>query len=349
MNILDLPRDEFLAMLPELRGQGVDTDALLRKYRSANSPLAGINEASAASQAALADDGRRAVAGGLLSKPEGATGMDAVRGLELNLGGGLLGMLAGGGQAVDAPMAAYQGLIPLGDVPLEALGTAGAAMAGGGAVTRPSGSFGMGGRVADDDFGRDWSEAYHWTRSPEMFDQFDPDKSTSAMSQLGPHVGTRSAAEARTRAFPNEAGQGQMMPLRVDTRNPFLNPRTNEPWSEIGLESFISAFADEQGINRRDAAPLMRRMLAEEGYTDIPYINDIEDAGSISNIMLVDRPSGSDAVLRRSDAAFNPARRTDANLLAANANTSGGLLATSAQQEQKQELPFMALLKGLLQ
>jgi hypothetical protein len=45
-------------------------------------------------------------------------------------------------------MAAYQELIPAGDMDLEALGTAGVATLGGGAVTRPSGSFGMGGRVA---------------------------------------------------------------------------------------------------------------------------------------------------------------------------------------------------------
>ena len=332
-NIFDMPLDEFQGALVELRSQGLSQDRiddLMRQYRAQASPFAGINEAATASQGAIADAGRRPVAGGLLSKPEGATGMDAVRGLQFEGMNGLLGALSGAGQAVDAPMAAARGLIPQGDMALEALGTAGAAMTGGGAAVRPAGSVGMGGRVVDGDFGENWSDAYHWTRSQEPFDQFDPDKSTSAMSQLGPHVGTQSAAQARTLAFPNESGT--MMSLRANTEKPFLNPRTNEPWSEIGLESFISAFADEQGIDRRDAAPMMRRMLAAEGYTDVPYINDIEDAGSISNIMLVDRPSDSDAVLRRSDAAFNPARRTDPDLLAANANTSGGLLAAVASR-----------------
>jgi hypothetical protein len=196
----------------------------------------------------------------------------------------------------------------------------------------------MGGRESD--FGKNWLDAYHWTRSQEPFEQFDPDKSTSAMSQLGPHVGTQSAAQSRTLAFPNETGT--MMSLRANTEKPFLNPRTNEPWSEIGLESFISAFADEQGIDRRDAAPMMRQMLATEGYTDIPYINDIEDAGSISNIMLVDRPSGSDAVLRRSDAAFNPTRRTDPNLLAANRDQTTGLLGAMAAAEPRNTAERMA-------
>jgi len=325
-NLMDMPLDEFQGALAELAQQGVvDTDALLRQYRAANSPFAAVNRAAEASSADLAAAGRRPVAGsaGLLSRP-----IDDAGGVRFEPAAGLLGMLAGAGQAVDAPMAVYQGLIPQGDVPLEALGTAGAAMTGGGAVTRPAGSVGMGGRESN--FGKDWQDAYHWTRSQEPFEQFDPDKSTSAMSQLGPHVGTRSAAEARTLAFPNETGT--MMSLRANTEKPFLNPRTNEPWSEIGLESFISAFADEQGIDRRSAAPVLRRMLADEGYTDISYINDIEDAGSISNIMLVDRPSGSDAVLRRSDAAFDPSRRTDPNLLAANASPEAGLLSAAASR-----------------
>lgn len=68
MSILDLPQREFLAMLPELKQQGVDTDALLRQYRSANSPLekvsraifgTGLNEAATAAQAGIANEGRR--------------------------------------------------------------------------------------------------------------------------------------------------------------------------------------------------------------------------------------------------------------------------------------------------
>ena len=156
-NLMEMPLDEFQGALAELAQQGVDTDALLRQYRAANSPIEGMSKAifgtgfnsgAEASSAELAAAGRRPVAGGLLSKPAGATGMDALRGLEFNLGGGLLGMLAGAGQAVDAPMAAYQGLIPQPDTAFEALGTASLAALGGGAAVRPAGSFGMGGRVA---------------------------------------------------------------------------------------------------------------------------------------------------------------------------------------------------------
>jgi hypothetical protein len=290
----------------------------VRRRREAESAFAPLYNAARQQSADLAGAGRRPVLGGLLSK-EPVAGLDTLR--YEGITPMMLGLLGPVARAVDAPMAAYQGNIPMEDMAGEALGTAGMAALGGAALTRPAGSIGMGGRESD--FGKDWQSAYHWTRSPSAFDQFDPDKSTSAMSQLGPHVGTRAAAQARAEGFPNEVGQ--MMELRADTRRPFLNPRTNEPWSEMDIEQFISAFADEHGIDRREAAPLMRRMLANEGYTDIPYVNDVEDAGSISNIMLVDRPSNADAVLRRNDAAFNPARRTDPNLLAANRSAASGL------------------------
>jgi hypothetical protein len=306
----------------------------IRRRREDESAFSSLYDAARQRDAELAAAGRRPVLGGLLSK-EPVAGMDTLR--YEGITPLILGLLSPVARAVDAPMAAYQGNIPMQDMAGEALGTAGMAALGGAALTRPAGSVGMGGRESD--FGQGWQSAYHWTRSPEAFDQFDPDKSTSAMSQLGPHVGTKEAAEARAMGFPNETGQ--MMELRADTRRPFLNPRTNEPWSELDIEQFISAFADEHGVDRRDAAPIMRRMLANEGYTDIPYINDVEDAGSISNIMLVDRPGNVDAVLRRSNAAFDPARRTDPNLLAANRSTAGGLLA-SALPAPRNEAEAMA-------
>ena len=146
-NLMDMPLDEFQGALAELAQQGVDTDALLRQYRAANSPFAAVNRAVEASSAELAAAGRRPVSGsaGLLSRS-----IDDAGGVRFEPAAGLLGMLAGAGRQIDAPMAAYQELIPAEDMDLEALGTAGVATLGGGAVTRPAGSFGMGGRVAPD-------------------------------------------------------------------------------------------------------------------------------------------------------------------------------------------------------
>lgn len=149
-NLLDLSPDEFMFTLQEFGYSPERRDELIRQYREHNSVFGALNRAAQERQAEIAGEGRRPVAGGFLSKPEGSLGMDAVRGLRVEPMAGLLGMLTGAGRAVEAPAAAYQGLIPMGDVPLEALGTAGMASLGGAAMTRPSGSVGMGGRVAGD-------------------------------------------------------------------------------------------------------------------------------------------------------------------------------------------------------
>jgi GNAT superfamily N-acetyltransferase len=139
-SIFDLSPADFRASLGEMQAMGHDTDALMRQYRAVNSPFAGINNAAAAQQQGLADSGRRSVLGGLLSKPEGAIGMDALAGLEFEGLGGLLGAGQAIGQGLDAPSAAAQGLIPQADVNMEALNTAGMAMGAGGAATAPSGA-----------------------------------------------------------------------------------------------------------------------------------------------------------------------------------------------------------------
>lgn len=149
-NLLDLSPDEFMFTLQEFGYAPERRDELIRQYREHNSVFGALNRAAQERQAEIAGEGRRPVAGGFLSKPEGSLGMDAVRGLRVEPMAGLLGMLTGAGRAVEAPAAAYQGLIPMADVPLEALGTAGMASLGGAAMTRPAGSVGMGGRVAGD-------------------------------------------------------------------------------------------------------------------------------------------------------------------------------------------------------
>ena len=176
------------------------------------------------------------------------------------------------------------------------------------------------GRGQPDRFGENWDDVYHWSRSPENFSEFDPNKSTSAMSQLGPHVGTQGAAEARYMGFAKPEGtppaMGYTMPMKADLRKPFLNPATGKPWTEMDLEMFISAVSDVNNIDRKLVAPFMRERLAKEGYTSIPYMNDVEDAGSVSHIMLTERPASSDAVLRSRFAKFDPAMRNAKNLSA---------------------------------
>ncbi|MEY4863761.1 MAG: hypothetical protein RLZ51_1856 [Pseudomonadota bacterium] len=199
------------------------------------------------------------------------------------------------------------------------------AVGDGGALTMP-------GRAAD--FGDGWSDVYHWSRSPEDFTAFDLDKSTGSTSRLGPHVGTQRAAEDRFMGW--EEPTGFTIPLKADLSRPFNNPSTGKPWTELDLEMFISAMADEHGIDRRDVPPMMRRRLADEGFTSLPYINDVEDPGSVSNIMLTDRGGASDAVLRSRFAAFDPRRARSENLSAALAGSAPlfGLLGLRPEQEQ---------------
>lgn len=140
MNIFDLPPDEFLAMLPELAQQGVDVADLRRRYRAHNSAAAPVHEAAAESARDMAARGRRPIAGGLFSKEEGTTGRNALASIQFEPRNALVNALSAGVNAVEAPAAAANGLIPQQDMALEALGTAGMAMTGGGAVSAPRGS-----------------------------------------------------------------------------------------------------------------------------------------------------------------------------------------------------------------
>lgn len=182
-------------------------------------------------------------------------------------------------------------------------------------------------------FGKNWTDVYHWSRSPEDFNAFDAEKSVGSTSRLGPHVGTKWAAEDRFKSF--EEPVGFTMPLKADLRRPFYDPNTNMPWKELDLEMFISAMADEHGIDRRDVPPMLRRLLAKQGFTNVPYVNDVEDAGSISNIMLTDRGNASDAVLRSRFAKFDPRRATVEDLSAAvAAGLPLGLMSMPTDEEQ---------------
>ena len=71
-----------------------------------------------------------------------------MRSLQSEFTSGVRGGLSGAGRAFEAPAMAARGLIPMQDMGMEALGTAGMASLGGAAMTRPRGSVGMGGRVA---------------------------------------------------------------------------------------------------------------------------------------------------------------------------------------------------------
>jgi len=184
---------------------------------------------------------------------------------------------------------------------------------------------------------------YHTSISPDEFTKFDLNRgfvgqSRAAQDLLGVHVGTaRAAAERNFQAVrSNDTPQGFTMELRARTTDPvtkddlakmfgykaediFSEGKT--PLTEGDINEAINIYEDMlfDGKDRPDnarelAAVAFRRELAREGYTHIPYINDVEDPGSTSLIMLVDRPKDSAAVLRDVRAEFDPKRITNPDL-----------------------------------
>lgn len=172
---------------------------------------------------------------------------------------------------------------------------------------------------------------YHYTRSKQIDnDIMDPDQGFygNAVDRLGIHAGTQKAAEER--GFSHHGapinGEPQMvtgntLPFLGRVDKPFTKPN-GDPWTEFELRDFVNGYADEHGLeDRAEIATKLRRQLSEAGYTNIPYINAVEDAGSTSHIMLVDRPKGDKAVLRSRFAQFQDAYGPELGLA-----ITGGLL-----------------------
>ena len=112
---------------------------------------------------------------------------------------------------------------------------------------------------------------------------------------------------------------GSYYALDIDTSKPFKNPNSKTGlWTEKELDDYIveeidrnptvSALYKQKSVETRgdkifelnqkigaaekEAFEIFRKGLASKGYTNIPYINAVEDRGSISQIMLIDRPKG---------------------------------------------------------
>jgi hypothetical protein len=106
----------------------MDQAEYLRLKRQQESPFAALYEAARQRDAGLAAEGRRPLLGGLLSK-EPVAGVDTIE--YEGIKSMLLGLLSPAANAIDAPMAAYQGNIPMEDMTGEATNLAGMLMGGG--------------------------------------------------------------------------------------------------------------------------------------------------------------------------------------------------------------------------
>ena len=157
---------------------------------------------------------------------------------------------------------------------------------------------------------------------------------------LGVHVGTARAAAERAEGY---GGTGKFtMELKARLNKP---AEVFDLSSLVGVEermlqndfipseSDLAFIIDKEAENlfgkkniysdkeQLKAAKSLRRKLAEEGYTHIPYFNNVEDKDSVSYIMLVDRPKDSPAVLRDTRAKFDPEQANNPDLRFAEGGT----------------------------
>ena len=198
---------------------------------------------------------------------------------------------------------------------------------------------------------------FHYTTKPG-FTKFD--RSKLAFYDFGPHVAsTPRAAEDR---FISQVGgvrsqdgeivlkdspfvegdkqvKGGSVPLQANLSKPFLNPKTNKPFTESELIDFKAAEVDKilkakgskTTFTRNDlllettSIPTseirshiekISKDLAEEGFTHVPYFNAYEDKGKLSFEMLVfDRPKGSTKVLQSPFAGKDPDKFDDPDFM----------------------------------
>jgi hypothetical protein len=123
---------------------------------------------------------------------------------------------------------------------------------------------------------------------------------------VGTHVGTKEAADARWQALsgrhPDDV-RGVSYPIKFADQTPMLND-VGRPFDEQRLSDLLRSKHDYDNGEYRALNAKTRKELFDK-FTNIPYINDVEAAGSISNIVHPDN-------IRSRFAAFDPWRRNAA-------------------------------------
>jgi hypothetical protein len=357
-----------------MQAMGHNTDALMRQYRARNSIFAPINNAAAAQAQDLADSGRSSVLGGFASKPEGATGWDAITGLEFE---GLLGLFGAGqavGQAFDAPAAAAQGLIPQADVNMEALNTAGLAMGAGGAATAPRGALrsGLAREVAESP-AQGVARLLREGRASEVTDDVLARLSPNDNAELFrlydegatgidmPMDAASRAARADAAGFGGDAYHGttaDFPAFDMDRNRPGMAgpgvytadaPYTAEGYAGLDVNNVAAGFADggqmQQLRLRGDRMPTTMRDMAQGDGTYVQNVNSAAYRAADDGYAGMDVATNAGpriqttfgpSNIRSTNARFDPRLSSNANLLAANASQSGGLLGAGLSEAQRQ-------------
>ena len=143
--------------------------------------------------------------------------------------------------------------------------------------------------------------------------KFDSSGGNNRFNRLGTHVGNPDAANHRSSFFlgPNNDSPtgGGVMPLRARVDKPLLNS-SGEVFDEEDIIPLMNRYADDNKIADLDiAADMFRQELTDQGYTHIPYTNNVEGRDelgerTISHVMLTNRTAGDPAVLKGKFGAF---------------------------------------------
>ena len=172
--------------------------------------------------------------------------------------------------------------------------------------------------------------AVHWSRHGVDVNELDSGKFAIApFDAIGTHTGTPEAAMKRFEGWASpERGAGVTYPVLIKNKKPYLDPE-GKPWNEQKLTEHlreIGGYDTERADYKTLNAKLREKIFSE--YDSIPYINDVEDAGSVSYIT---PPQN----IRSRWAAFDPKNKDSANLLAGTAAAAVGLGAYKQQEEQR--------------
>jgi len=275
----------------------------LRRWREDTSLFSRLFDYVRENEAALAAEGRRPVLGGLLSK-EPVMGVDTIR--YEGIGPMIAGLLDPVARGLDAPRAAAEGLIPAEDMTGEAFGTAGAAMFGGGAVARPSGSLGA-----------NTLRVYHGTDAD--ISQLQSGYGRTARDLYTTPIKDDAAAYGKNvLQFDVEGKVGNFLP---DNRGIKETKLLSKAYKDYGLDDYFDSFDDF--LDAFDSGDMYQRTGSSAAQDEV--VGALIDVGGFDAIRIPDAGFGgamSESVVAQNPNVFKP--------VMANASKSAGLLGVAS-------------------
>jgi hypothetical protein len=193
-------------------------------------------------------------------------------------------------------------------------------------------------------------DQYHFSRTGGDYETLDSGQyAVAPFDAVGTHVGTKQAAADRFKNTTATTDQikGTSYPVTILGDRPLLN-QNDMPFGEDDLNAFLRkegghTLSDMKGgkMTYQDMnASLRKKLFEEQGYTSIPYFNEVEGKGSISYIVPPDN-------IRSRFAAFDPFRRNAAIASAMGVAAPNLLAAEQEPVPEQNESMIQSLLKML--